>query len=541
VHERFWIATLVLTLTWGAGAFGANYPWAYWPLLAACALLGIWGLLLGRGRIPWALAAALASVALAAALQLVPLSPDLVERIAPASVALHRKHDLVAAVDPSRPIALSIDPARTRLGLAFFGALSLLLVGGVRMLTRDSARAVAGGIALLGALLAMVGIVQYGSFATRIYGFWELSQGGEPFGPFVNNNHFAGWMAMGLPVTIGLFAAVVSRGMRGVAASWRDRLVWFSSPEASRAVLLGFAILAMALAMVLTMSRSGMISLVVALLLATTAVARRMPGTPRRVVVAGYLLAVAAGVAVWVGVDRIAAKFTAADVRTLNSRLAFWDDTLRIAADFWLTGTGLNTYGVSTLYYQTALPGAHLREAHNDYLQLAAEGGVLLGVPIVAAIVVFAMTVRRCLREDTGSSWWVRMGAAAGLVAIAVQSIAEFSLQMPGNAALFAVVAAIALHDGSRAAGAASLSARRLAAARTPRDRALLDRFFPPGDRCRSRKQLREPRQRLRERNHADPVDFVGLPAAVQQQRSRHPVVPRTNPQSREILVSKAR
>jgi len=42
------------------------------------------------------------------------------------------------------------------------------------------------------------------------------------------------------------------------------------------------------------------------------------------------------------------------------------------------------------------------------------------------------------------------MGAVIGLVAIALQSIAEFSLQMPGNAALFAVVAGLAIHDGRR-------------------------------------------------------------------------------------------
>ena len=28
--------------------------------------------------------------------------------------------------------------------------------------------------------------------------------GGSPFGPFVNKNHFAGWMLMALPLTIGL-------------------------------------------------------------------------------------------------------------------------------------------------------------------------------------------------------------------------------------------------------------------------------------------------------------------------------------------------
>ena len=48
----------------------------------------------------------------------------------------------------------------------------------------------------------------------------------------------------------------------------------------------------------------------------------------------------------------------------MGRRPAIWADTIRIAKNFWLTGTGLNTYGVSTLYYQTAVPGQHLRDQH---------------------------------------------------------------------------------------------------------------------------------------------------------------------------------
>ena len=44
--------------------------------------------------------------------------------------------------------------------------------------------------------------------------------------------------------------------------------------------------------------------------------------------------------------------------------------------------------------------------------------------------------------------YWLRVGAVTALLAIALQSLVEFSLQMPGNAALFAVVAAIAVHAG---------------------------------------------------------------------------------------------
>lgn len=46
------------------------------------------------------------------------------------------------------------------------------------------------------------------------------------------------------------------------------------------------------------------------------------------------------------------------------------------------TGTGPNTYGAATLFYQTTLPGLHLREAQNEYLQPAAEGGLLIRYPL---------------------------------------------------------------------------------------------------------------------------------------------------------------
>ena len=90
----------------------------------------------------------------------------------------------------------------------------------------------------------------------------------------------------------------------------------------------------------------------------------------------------------------------------------------------------------------------HFAEAHNEYLQLAAEGGVLVCVPIVAALVVFVAGVRRRFREapKDGTTYWLRVGAVIGLLCIALQSLVEFSLQMPGNAVLFALLAAIAIH-----------------------------------------------------------------------------------------------
>jgi len=43
--------------------------------------------------------------------------------------------------------------------------------------------------------------------------------------------------------------------------------------------------------------------------------------------------------------------------------------------------------------------------------------------------------------------WWVRVGAVTGILAMALQEVVEFSLQIPGNAVLFVVLVAVAVHD----------------------------------------------------------------------------------------------
>jgi hypothetical protein len=69
-------------------------------------------------------------------------------------------------------------------------------------------------------------------------------------------------------------------------------------------------------------------------------------------------------------------------------------------------------------------------------------------VPVVLLIVaVGRRTVRRLLEPQNEMTWWIRMGAAAGMCGMAVQELTEFSLQIPGVALLFATCIALALHE----------------------------------------------------------------------------------------------
>jgi hypothetical protein len=459
---------LLLLIAWGALAFGANYDWAYTPLFWAAAAIGLLGLFAPGSRerrpIAWPIVVAAALIALIGFVQLIPLAPATVAAISPATDQFLRKYDVAYQLSTAMGAAgyrhaLSIKPAGTWLSLAALGALTLLLVGTARGLGQRSLRALASGLVFVGFTVALVGIVQSGLYSRdpdpvlKIYGFWEtINKDTYPFGPFVNRNHFAGWMLLALPVAIGYFSALVARGMRGVRPTVRDRLLWFSSPEASRVVLVGLAALVMALSLVLTLSRSGTACFLLALMISGWFVVRRQAAGSRRHVTLLYVGAVAIFSLGWAGLDVILARFTQASV-DFSSRYNTWKDAWTIFQAFPWLGTGLNTFGTATTIYQTTRLEVHTIEAHNDYVQLLSEGGVALAIVVILAMILLGREVRRRFREgaDDQTTYWIRVGATTGLVAIAFQELVEFSLQMPGNATLFAVVAALAIWPAQEA------------------------------------------------------------------------------------------
>jgi O-antigen ligase len=104
------------------------------------------------------------------------------------------------------------------------------------------------------------------------------------------------------------------------------------------------------------------------------------------------------------------------------------------------------------LIYQTGDREVMYAQAHNDYVQAAAEGGLLVGLPalFVAIFLVRQIVHRLRTAEDDPMSGWIRMGAIAGLAGIAAQSFVDFSLQIPGNLVLFVLLLAIAIHRPAR-------------------------------------------------------------------------------------------
>ena len=451
-------ALLVTLIGLAALAFGAVSPWGFLPLFAAAALIGLAGLF--RSGMPRELrlvAVGLVLVFAAVAGQLLPIPLGTLASVSPHTTEVLSQYSPAFANDLVDSAPLSINPRRTSIALLALGAFGLYLVGLPALLGGRTLRRLPGALAVFAVPFALFGIYSREHRNGLVYWFWSSPDGGagDLFGSFVNRNHFAGWMLMTVCLLVGsLFGQVEGAAPGGGTLAPQRRLAWLSSAQANSLLMMGGAVLVTVTSLFWTMSRSAMTGFGVAggafLWLVST---RRGLGTTRRSIAVATL-----GLVVFAGVMRRGPASLAEwfqDERDLLSRLEAWRDGWDVVRDFPFFGTGLNTYSDAMLFYQQRNPGYHLAQAHNDYLQVLAEGGLLVVIPATVAIMLLARAILRNLRAARleARGYWIRAGAAVGLLAMAVQEVFEFSLQIPADALLFCTLAAVALtpvHAGSR-------------------------------------------------------------------------------------------
>lgn len=446
---------LVALLVWGVLSFGAVYPWGYWPMAAAAAAIGLWAIVTTRALDeprPRHVAIALGAVGAAMLVQLVPLPYAWFQAASPAGDRLLGQLRVGWAIHPPAWQTLSVAPDSTVVALILLLALALLLVGLMRAVSYMPLGWVIGQLTTFGAVLAVFGIVQRitaGPTGALVYGFWKPNGLATPFGPFINRNHFAGWMVLMLPLAVAAASASAQAARGPFRHGWRRWMHWLVTPDANRFLFSATAILIMATALVMTGSRSGLASFVVALTVLAWFATRRTTSTARRVLPAFYFAVLLVAAVAWAGVGRTASRFEQAGGE-FAERVSAWRDTGAIIRDFPVAGVGFGGYGTAMLVYQTSGRQSIYAQAHNEYLQILAEGGLLVALPVLVALVLVARSIRhRWHGQDDVQTYWLRAGAVAGLAGIAAQSLVEFSLQMPGNALMFVFVLAVALHRPS--------------------------------------------------------------------------------------------
>ncbi|HEX8119563.1 MAG TPA: O-antigen ligase family protein, partial [Pyrinomonadaceae bacterium] len=164
------------------------------------------------------------------------------------------------------------------------------------------------------------------------------------------------------------------------------------------------------------------------------------------------LLTIVVGM-VWLGGDTVADRVAsvgeevtagATTDATHSGRRDIWAATWRTFAAHPLAGVGFGGYWVAVSEQHEGSGGLVPQQAHNDYLEVLASGG-LLGAGLVFAFLLL-LVKRSAPRLRAGSAFAraAALGALAGLCGVAVHSLVEFGLHVPSNAFAALALAAVA-------------------------------------------------------------------------------------------------
>jgi O-antigen ligase len=216
------------------------------------------------------------------------------------------------------------------------------------------------------------------------------------------------------------------------------------------------ATVAMGLAVLLSQSRGGAVSLAAgALALASFRhLVRRRTALPgHRFALGLALVALTAGAVLALPPEARARLGTLAGMGHDNSgqfRLGVWSDTARLWGKSPLVGHGFGAYADALPPVKTGLGYVTVEHAESDVLELLAEGGLVGLLLAIAGLAVTAGRVARGLSQQTDRlRRGLGLGAAAGATALLVHSAFDFNLRIPSNALLFGFLVAMALGAGA--------------------------------------------------------------------------------------------
>lgn len=297
-------------------------------------------------------------------------------------------------------------------------------------------------IIIFGSLMAIYGILQRLANIEGIYGARFPDQA-VSFASFVNGHHFAAFMEMTVGLTLGL--------LFGEATKKDKRL------------LLVIASIIMGMAIVFTSSRGGMIALLSVISFIVVANLLKKPSTEidsesvgkrdfRRkftFVACGLALIVSLfGAVIFLGGDEslmrgVGLQNNQDDLS--NGRIHFWQVAWRIFLDYPILGSGLDSFGTVFTRYDTWNGYYRVEQAHNDYLQILADAGVV-GFACVAAFIylLFKQSFEVITKANDSFQQNVAVGALAGCLGILIHSFFDFPLRIPSNALFFLTLAALA-------------------------------------------------------------------------------------------------
>lgn len=259
------------------------------------------------------------------------------------------------------------------------------------------------GLLITGFVLAVVGPLQLFTAGDKVFWLFDVKSatGVAPIGPFVYSNQYAAFVELVLPIALtGVFT---------------DRSGWRSFHGLAAAVLYA-SIFASA-------SREGFILTTLEIIVVPLLAAKRASVPAKQLIVsAGIFVGMLAVLGLAVGPEKLLNKL--GQKNPYGGRLELTESSLQMIRDRPLIGVGLGNWAAAYPVYATFDEGYFANQAHNDWAQWAAEGGI----PFV--LIIFGVAVWSVPR-----AW--RSGWGFGVPVVFLQCLADYPIQRMGVAVVF--------------------------------------------------------------------------------------------------------
>lgn len=351
-------------------------------------------------------------------------------------------------VQLDRWTAISQDRHATAAVAAALAALIVLFIITTNLLqSARQIRVLIKGLTIIGFAMALVAILDRLSSpadpllrGSGVLGFYYYSM-----------SRLVGYMEMILPLPLTMMLTGMAR---------RDDWAWY-----------GLAAITLGVGIVLADATGGVFVLVIQLMALLLLLGRRhirlsaSPARKTRVLSMGIstaaIVAMIIGGAVWFGtrsvpqailsdvkmnfpeLDRREQEMPATDYFSrYYGRAGIWQASLPMIADHPWIGVGLGSYPTVYTRYDRASGLFGINAAHNDYLQLVCETGLIGAIILILLLWFLATLCRRAMNDASPFGSAVAVGATVGCLGILVHSLGDFHVQAPGAALLFLLLIA---------------------------------------------------------------------------------------------------
>jgi len=279
-------------------------------------------------------------------------------------------------------------------------------------------------IAVTGSLVAAYGLINY-FLQPAIFATHAVASRIGAAAPYVNHNHFAGYLEMALPVTAGLFIAT------------------YRKVRVEASLLLLCLTVFLLLGLLFSLSRAGIISLLVVTAIVSLWVL--IQRSNRKIIAPAVLVFLAAlGYLSFIETERVERRLKTLGeeetILTMNGRTYAWKAAVNGIKEQPLAGYGPGNFKIAVTRYRE--PGFRSRfiYAHNDYLQGWLEYGLVGIMLAIVGIGLYGRKLTSILRQRSGEIDFLKLGVGAGILSVLLHSFIDFNLNLHANALLFVVL-----------------------------------------------------------------------------------------------------